>query len=152
MHRLKWVFFVVAILAVGVLAACSGGSDSADTESLRSRVEKAYADLGGGNWLAFYSYTSPRFRELCKSGEYVLWQDVTEAFFEGFMGLEDDTEFHFRLTGAVSTGDEGLVFASLLVDENGELLEFGDSDGERWVFADGRWWQEDTDWEKGCSR
>ena len=91
--------------------------------------------------MAYYRYTSPRFREACKSGDYVTTTGTAMLLLRSFIGVLEDARIEARLDKAVITGDDtGLVYSSILID--GELLEFTDDKGSTWVFMDGQWWEE----------
>ena len=125
--------------------AATAGTEAA----LLARAQEA--DQAWGNWLAIYKYNSPRYRETCKSGDYVVKVGSAMLLLHTFMGIPEDAKIELRLDKVVITVEsEGRVHGSLLVD--GELLEFSDdeSEGERWVFLDGQWWAEPEDWREGC--
>ena len=67
------------------------------------------------------------------------------------MGIDEDSQIEVRVASVEVSGMQGRVTSDLFVD--GESLEFDENsdDGQRWVFVDGQWWQEDEDWEKGCT-
>ena len=98
-----------------------------------------------------YKYNSPRYRETCKSGDYLAWNSQGMLILHTFMGIPEDAKIEVRLDKVVITVEsEGRVHSSLLVD--GELLEFSEDEntGERWVFLDGQWWAEPEDWREAC--
>ena len=104
-----------------------------------------------GNWLAMYKYNSPRYRETCKSGDYLAYMGSVMLLIHTFLGIPEDAKIEMRLDKVVITVEsEGRAYGSLLVD--GELLEFSDdeSKGGRWVFLDSQWWAEPEDWREGC--
>jgi hypothetical protein len=98
-----------------------------------------------------YKYHSPRYRETCKSGDYLAKMGSATLLLHTFMGIPEDAKIELRLDKVVITVEsEGRVHSSLLVD--GELLEFSDDEntGGRWVFLEGQWWAEPEDWREGC--
>jgi len=98
-----------------------------------------------------YKYNSPRYRDTCKSGDYLAQMGSAMLLLHTFMGIPEDTKIEVRLDKVVITVEsEGRVHSSVLVD--GELLEFSEdeNEGERWVFLDGQWWAEPEDWREGC--
>ena len=123
---------------------------TAGTEAaLLARAQEA--NQAWGNWLAMYKYNSPRYRETCKSGDYLAWNSQGMLILHTYMGIPEDAKIETRLDKVVITVEsEGRVHGSLLID--GELLEFSEdeSEGERWVFLDGQWWAEPEDWREGC--
>ena len=136
-----------------VEVASTTGPDPAATagteEALLARAQEAHQ--AWGNWLAIYKYNSPRYRETCKSGDYVAKVGSAMLLLHTFMGIPEDAKIELRLDKVVITVEsEGRVHSSLLVD--GELLEFSDDEntGARWVFLDGQWWSEPEDWREGC--
>ena len=124
---------------------------TAGTEAaLVARAQEAHK-IAWGNWLAIYKYNSPRYRETCKSGDYLAQMGSAMLLLHTFMGIPEDAKIEVRLDKVVITVEsEGRVHSSLLVD--GELLEFSEdeNEGERWVFLDGQWWREPEDWREGC--
>jgi len=142
-----------AMPAPTVEVASTTGPDPAATagteEALLARAQEAHQ--AWGNWLAIYKYNSPRYRETCKSGDYVVKVGSAMLLLHTFMGIPEDAKIEVRLDKVVITVEsEGRVHSSLLVD--GELLEFSEDEntGERWVFLDGQWWAEPEDWREAC--
>ena len=125
--------------------AATAGTEAA----LLARAQEA--NQAWGNWLAMYKYNSPRYRETCKSGDYLAWNSQGMLILHTYMGIPEDAKIETRLDKVVITVEsEGRVHGSLLVD--GELLEFSEDEpeGDRWVFLDGQWWREPEDWREGC--
>ena len=136
-----------------VEVASTTGPDPAATAgteaALLARAQKFHK--AWGNWWAMYKYNSPRYRDTCKSGDYLAQMGSAMLLLHTFMGIPEDAKIEVRLDKVVITVEsEGRVHGSLLVD--GELLEFSEdeNEGERWVFLDGQWWAEPEDWQEGC--
>ena len=140
----------VALLAC-VLAACAGAGNNGDKtpeEALADRAAGFYRALDDENFLRAHSFASPRFREFCSSDQFVSVARIAVYFYKGIGGGED-TRLEWKLNTVTVEGDIGRVYAEFLLD--GEVADSGDdSDGDRWVFSDGQWWSEKSDWEEGC--
>ena len=71
------------------------------------------------------------------------------TFLKTFMGVDENADLSFELTGVAVEGDVGAVDGTLRL--GGEIVDFGEEDAaESWIFFDGEWWLEDSDWEGGC--
>lgn len=144
----------VGILVTLVLAGCSGGAGLTPTPvspeyALQQRAEAANTALSASKWLDYYKYTSPRFRELCLSGQFATQTGTAMVMLRSLMGIEEDESLKWNIARVTAEDDEGRVFGDILY--KGEPIDFGGDDkGTRWVFFDGEWWQEDEDWNEGC--
>ena len=70
------------------------------------------------------------------------------TFLHGLYAIHDQVEQQLtQLTGVAVDGDVGAVDGTLRL--GGEIVDFGEEDAEEsWIFLDGEWWQEDSDWEE----
>lgn len=120
-------------------------------QQLRRRIKESNDLFTDKQWLRMYSYTSLRYRSVCKSGDYLAYLGTGMMLMETFLGIPKDATLELATLDIQITDNEALVFGELLVD--GVRLEFEDSqnEGARWVFVEGQWWQEDDNWEEGCS-
>ncbi len=136
---------------VCVLVACGGAGENGDKtpeEALSDRAAEFFGALGDENFLRAHSFTSPRFREICLSGEWGIGLRFAVDLIKGIGGGED-SELEWRVSGVTVEGDTGSVDADILLD--GVMVDFSDeSDASGWVLVDGQWWQEADDWEEGC--
>ncbi|MFH1140544.1 MAG: hypothetical protein V1724_02485 [Chloroflexota bacterium] len=121
----------------------------ATEEGLGKRAEDYYKAFADKRWLQMHQFYSPRFREICKSADYAAQMGLGMVLGGAFLGFTPDSKWTFTITHITVNGEEGRVFVDVLIDgipfESG-----GESSGQRWVFVDGQWWGEDTDWETGC--
>ena len=142
------------LLLIGILmlivAACGGGSiPKTPEEALENRARGFYGAFSDGNWLRAHKYLSPRSRELCSSGQFALTMGAAATLLKSFMGGDENTDLSFELTGVAVDGDVGAVDGTLRL--GGEIVDLGEEDAEEsWIFLDGEWWAEDSDWEEGC--
>ena len=134
-----------------VLIACSSSSieDQPTEASLRQRGERFGELVGSGKWLDAYRYYSPRFREVCASGQFALGMGMAMTMVRGFLGIEENEPLTFIVTDVTVTGDKGRVEGDLMY--KGEPIDFGEgTQGDNWVFAVGQWWFEEAKWQEGC--
>jgi hypothetical protein len=53
-----------------------------------------------GNWLAFYKYESPRYRETCKSGDYLAYMGTGMLILHTYMGVPEDAKIEAQIAGS----------------------------------------------------
>ena len=146
--RGRWLLAIV--LSLGLITSCGVSAPATPEQQLRQRAESLAAAASKQDWIGIYKFRSPRFREICKSGDFVVQMGTSWPMFLAFIGKGPDAKVESRVQRETVDGDKGRVFAQMLVDN--EPLEFGDSTskGAGWVFVNGQWWSEAADWEEGC--
>ncbi|MCH8205642.1 MAG: hypothetical protein IH956_01400 [Chloroflexi bacterium] len=148
MHHLKFGSIITLVLFAMLLMACEGSAQTQE-EALTQRAEAFAKVMGKGDWLGAHKFFSPRYREICASGQFAISTGLSMNFLKGFLGIAEGEQLTFSVTSVTVDGDEGRVFSD--IHRNGELIDFGGEDeGGRWVYVAGEWWSEDEDWEDGC--
>ena len=122
-----------------VIAACGDDSDpKTPEETLEKRASGFFGAFNDGNWLRAHNYLSPRSKELCPSGQFALTMGAATTFLKTFMGVDENADLSFELTGVAVEGDVGAVDGTLHL--GGEIVDFGEEDtAESWIFFDSEW-------------
>ncbi|MDP6647510.1 MAG: hypothetical protein QGG15_00060 [Dehalococcoidales bacterium] len=154
---MKRKLLLILVIGTLLLGACGASTTApAPTEEfLLQRAEAAYEAFSAGEWLEYYEYMHPRFREECKAGEFAIQTGMGMAMVRSFMGVEENESLEWLVSRVAVEGEEGKVWADILYkgapDENTDrlpsIIEEGAEDGG-WVFLDGQWWIDAG--EEGC--
>ena len=140
------------LLLLATVAACGSLGPTPTptaTQNLEARAVAAYSSALDRNWLEQYQYTSLRSRDVCDSAGYAAKVANLVSLIRGFMSINEDATFEFRVRDVQVTGEEGAVFIEYLSD--GELIPLADEGRHRWVFLNGMWGEEHQAWQVGCA-
>ncbi|MDP7109416.1 MAG: hypothetical protein QF912_00315, partial [Dehalococcoidales bacterium] len=144
MKRILLLLLVIGTLLLGACGA-SATAPALTEEFLRQRAEAAYEALSAGEWLEYYEYMEPRFREECKAGEFAIQAELFNTMSRSFMGIEENESLEWLVSRVAVEGEEGKVWADVLYkgdpDENTDRLPaiIEEGEGAPWVFLDGQW-------------
>ena len=147
MNSKSIVLALISAAFMLLLLSC-GGTPLTPEEALTKRAESANLTITGEEWLETHKYLSPRTREVCKNGEYAVVLGMGFGMLKGIMGMPEDAKITFSVLRVTVDGDIGRVYSEMKHD--GDVIEFGEDDGEGWVYVDGEWWIEEDDWETTC--
>ena len=144
---------VVTSTILFILACGDGGASPAEgvpsEASLRERAESYAKAFTDGNWPDAYQYNSPRFREICASGNWIVLMRAGMKSLRGNIAIAQDQRIEFSLVRVTAEGNIGRAYVELR--EQGRPIERGPKyKGDRWVVADGVWWAESITWFSGC--
>jgi len=144
---------LIAIILLSAILGCSNGAASQPTgteASLQERAELQTAAFSEGRWLDVWALQSPRFRAVCKSGDFALVTTMGLGFLRGLLGIADNVPLGFEITKIQEIGESGRVWSE--VTYNGQPVDFGgENKGDLWVRVDGVWYSEPDKWEAGCN-